>query len=60
MLAYLILSSRNRAPIDPELIRRFDRNDLPGMPIAPDERIVWRNQDETVVFIGWQALTSFA
>jgi hypothetical protein len=60
MLAYLVLAGNDGAPVDEGLISRFDRDDLPDLPFEPAERIVWRNQDGGVVFIGWQAFTDFA
>jgi len=60
MLAYLVLSGNNGAPVDPGLIARFDQDDPPEVPFCPDERIVWRNHDSSVVFFGWQAFTEVA
>jgi hypothetical protein len=60
MLAYLVLSGKDGAPVDEGLIRRFDQNDLPEIPFRPDDRIVWRNYDGSVVFFGWQAFTEVA
>jgi len=60
MLAYLILAGNNGAPVDPGLIARFDQDDPPEVPFCPDERIVWRNHDSSVVFFGWQAFTEVA
>lgn len=60
MLAYLVLAGANGAPVDPDLVARFDHDDLPELPFHPDERIVWRNRDGSVVFVGWQAFTELA
>lgn len=60
MLTYLLLAGNNGAPIDDDLIRRFDVDDPPEAPFHPDERIVWRNHDGSVVFFGWQAFTEVA
>ncbi len=60
MLAYLILAGRNGAPVDPDLIARFDREDPPEVPFHPESRILWRNHDSSVVFFGWQAFTQVA
>lgn len=60
MLAYLVLAGSHGAPVPPELIARFDVDDLAELPFAPDARIVWRNSDASVVFFGWQAFTDVA
>ncbi len=60
MLAYLMLAGQNGDPVDPELIQRFDQDDLPEIPFLPDDRIVWRNHDASIVFFGWQAFTEVA
>jgi hypothetical protein len=59
MLAYLLLSGRDGAPIAEESIRRFAL-EPPELPIEPTERIVWKNATGSVVFLGWQAFTGFA
>lgn len=60
MLAYLVLAGNDGAPVSPELIAQFDRDDLIELPFQPDARTVWRNHDGGVVFIGWQAFTEVA
>lgn len=60
MLAYLVLSSRTGAPIDPGAIHRFDRDELPDIPLRPTERVLWQNLNRTTTFFGWQAFTGFA
>ncbi len=60
MLAYAVLAGADGAPVDEDLIHRFDRDDLPELPFRPESRIVWRNQDSSVVFFGWQAFTEVA
>lgn len=60
MLAYLLLAGTSGEPVDVDLIARFDQDDPPEVPFHPDERIVWRNHDASVVFFGWQAFTEVA
>ncbi len=60
MLAYLVLAGNGGAPVDPDLIARFDQDDPPEAPFHPEERIVWRNHDGSIVFFGWQAFTEVA
>ena len=60
MLAFLVMASRSGGPVDPQLIARFDQDDPPEVPFQPDERIVWRNRESSVVFFGWQAFTEVA
>ena len=60
MLAYLVLAGRSGVPVDPDLIARFDQEDPVEVPFYPEERIVWRNHDGSVVFFGWQAFTEVA
>src|SRR4051812_16569719 len=60
MLAYLVLAGRNGAPVEPGLVTRFDVDEPPCMPLRASERIVWRNHDGSIVFLGWQAGTEFA
>ena len=60
MLAYLVLSSRTGAPVDPGMIHRFDRDELPDIPLRPTEHVLWQNASRTTAFFGWQAFTGFA
>ncbi|HET9659098.1 MAG TPA: hypothetical protein VFP05_02135 [Thermomicrobiales bacterium] len=60
MLAYLLLAGRNGAPVDDGLIHRFGEDGPRALPFDPDERIVWRSADHSVVFLGWQAFTEVA
>jgi hypothetical protein len=60
MLAYLILAGFDGRPIDPDLIAQFDQDDPPEVPFHPEERIIWRNRDGSVVFFGWQTFTEVA
>lgn len=60
MLTYLVLAGNDGAPVSPELIARFTRDDPVDVPFRPDERIAWRNRDGSVVFLGWQAFTEVA
>lgn len=60
MLAYLVLTGIDGAPVDDGTIHQVDRVTLPEIPFRPDERIVWRNHDRSVVFLGWQAFTEVA
>ncbi len=60
MLAYLLLAGNEAAPVDPDLIARFDQDDPPEVPFHPESRIVWRNANDSVVFFGWQAFTDVA
>lgn len=60
MLAYLILTGRDGAPVDEGLIASFDVDDPAEVPFHPAERIVWRNEDGRTVFFGWQAFTGVA
>lgn len=60
MLIYLVLAGHDGAPLDPDLIARFDQDDPPEVPFHPEERIVWRSPDSRAVFLGWQAFTDVA
>jgi hypothetical protein len=60
MLAYLILAGCDGRPIDPDLIAQLDQDDPPEVPFHPEERIIWRNRDGSVVFFGWQTFTEVA
>jgi hypothetical protein len=60
MLAYLLIAGHAGAPVDPELIARFDQDDPPEIPFHSEERVIWRNRDNSVVFLGWQAFTEVA
>lgn len=60
MLGYLIFVDQDGAPIDPEIIRRFDREVPPELPFVAEERVTWCNRDRSCVFLGWQAFTDFA
>lgn len=60
MLAYLMLAGRDGAPVDEGLIQRFTEDASSKLPFHPDERIVWRNRDNSVVFFGWQAFAEVA
>lgn len=60
MLAYMVLAGRHGAPVDPDLVARFDRCDPPSVPFRTDDRIVWRNDDESLVFLGWQVGVDYA
>lgn len=60
MLAYLILAGRGGAPVDQGVIQRFDHDAPVDLPFRPDERIVWRNHEGSVVLFGWQAFTEVA
>ena len=59
MLAYLVLTDRNGAPIDEALIQRVERDPF-GLPFEHDEQIVWASPDRSRVFLGWQAFTELA
>lgn len=60
MLAYLVLTSRTGNPIDQDLIKQFERDELPDIPIHPTERVLWQNPYRTTAFFGWQAFNGFA
>ena len=54
---FVVAASKSGAPVDEQIVRRFDRLDLPEIPFAPDQHLTWSNQNGSVRFAGWQAFT---
>ncbi len=55
MHVFVIAGSKDGAPVDEQIVRRFDRLDLPELPFTPDQHMTWSNQSGSIRFAGWQA-----